>query len=65
MKSKPIVDFESYLKSVKSNKWFHSKKIYIYIKLTIRKCLDCLKLRLNKNEHVCKKCGSDFLCTKI
>ena len=31
MKSKPIVDFESYLKSVKSYKWFHSKKnIYIY-----------------------------------
>ena len=54
---KPVVDFESNLESVKSNKRFCSKK---YQSDNQQKCIDCLKPRSNKNEHVCKKCGCNY-----
>ena len=56
---KPVVDFEPNSKSVKSYKWFRSKK---YQSDNQQKCIDCLKPRSNKNEHVCKKCGCDYFC---
>ena len=34
---KPVVDFESNLESVKSNKWFYSKKIKVTTTQTINK----------------------------
>ena len=52
--SKPVVDFESNLESIKSYKWFRSKK---YQSDNQQKCIDCLKPRSNKNERECKKCG--------
>ena len=52
-----IVNFESNSKSVKSYKWFCSKK---YQSGSQQKCVDCLKPRPNKNECVCKKCGCDY-----
>ena len=55
---KPVVDFESNSKSVKSNKRFYSKKKYQ--SENQQKCIDCLKPRSNKNERVCKKYGCDF-----
>ena len=58
MKSCPklVLDFESNLKSVKSNKRFCSKKYQIENQ---QKSIDCLKPRSNKNEREFKKCGSD------
>ena len=55
---KPVVYFESNSKSVKSYKWFRSKKKKNQSG-SQQKCIDCLKPRSNKNEHVCKKCGCD------
>ena len=52
--SKPVVDFESNLESIKSYKWFRSKK---YQSDNQQKCMDCLKPRSYKNERECKKCG--------
>ena len=54
---KPVVDFESNLESVKSYKWFHSKK---YQSDNQQNCIDCLKPRSNKNELKCKKCGCNY-----
>ena len=54
---KPVVDFESNSKSVKSYKGFLSKKYQIGNK---QKCIDCLKPRSNKNELACKKCGCNY-----
>ena len=54
---KPVVDFESNLESVKSNKRFYLKK---YQSDNQQKCIDCLKPRSNKNERECKKCGCDY-----
>ena len=51
---KPVVDFESNLKSVKCCKWFRSKK---YQSDNQQKCIDYLIPRSNKNERVCKKYG--------
>ena len=59
MKSCPksVVNFESNSKSVKSYKWFHSKK---YQSDNQQNCIDCLKPRSNKNEHECKGCGCNY-----
>ena len=54
---KPVVDFESNLESVKSYKWFRSKK---YQGGNQQKCTDCLKPRSNKNERMYKKCGCSY-----
>ena len=54
---KPVVNFKSNLKSVKSCKWFSSKK---YQRDNQQKCIDCLKPRSHKNERVCRKCGHDY-----
>ena len=51
---KRIVDFESNLERVKSNKRFYSQK---YQSDNQQKCIGCLKRRSNKNECECKKCG--------
>ena len=53
----PGVNCESNSKSVKSHKWFHSKK---YQSDNQQKCIDCLKQRSNKNELECKKCGCNY-----
>ena len=53
---KPVVDFESNLESVKSNKRFCSKK---YQSDNHKKCIDCLKPRSNKNKYEFKICGCD------
>ena len=47
---KPVVNFKSISKSVKSYKWFPSKK---YQSDNQQKYIDCLKPRSNKNESVC------------
>ena len=52
----PVVDFESNSKSVKNYKRLCSRKYQIDNK---QKCIDCLKPKSNKNEHVCTKCGCD------
>ena len=58
---KPVVNFESNLKSVKSNKRFYSKKNQSdNHKNNQQVRIDCLKPRLNKNEHKYKKCGCDY-----
>ena len=54
--TKTVVDCESNLESVKSNKRFCSKK---YQSDNQKKCIDCLKPRSNKNERECKKCDCD------
>ena len=54
---KPVVHFESSSKSVKSYKWFSSKK---YQSDNQQKCIDCFKPRSNKNELERKKCGSNY-----
>ena len=54
---KPVVDFESNSESIKSYKWFRSKK---YQSDNQQKCIDCLKPRSNKNERVYKKCGCNY-----
>ena len=51
---KPVVDFKSNSKSVKSNKRFYSKK---YQGDNQQKCIDCFKPRSNKNELEYKKYG--------
>ena len=58
---KPIDDFESNSKSVKSNERSYLKK-YQSVNHTNneQKCIDCLKPRSNKNERECKKCGCDY-----
>ena len=53
---KPVLDFESNLENVKSNKRFCSKK---YQSDNQQKCIDRLKPRSNKNERKCKKRGCD------
>ena len=53
----PVADFESNLKSVKSNKRFYPKG---YQSDNQQKCIDCLKPRSNKNERGCKKRGCDY-----
>ena len=55
---KPVADFESNSKSVKSNKRFYSKKSYQSDNQ--QKCIDCLKPRSNENERECKKFGWDY-----
>ena len=58
---KPVVDFESNLESVKSNKRFYLKKYQSDNHTNNQqKCIDCLKPRSNKNERECKKCGCDY-----
>ena len=58
---KPVVNFESNLESVKSYKWFRSKKYQSDNHTNNQqKCIDCLKPRSNKNERECKKCGCDY-----
>ena len=54
---KPVVDFESNSKSVKSYKWFRPKK---YQNGNQQKCIECFKPRSNKNELECKKCGCSY-----
>ena len=58
---KPVVDFESNLESVKSNKKFYLKKYQSDNHTNNQqKCIDCLKPRSNKNERECKKCGCSY-----
>ena len=55
---KPVVDFESNSKSVKSNKRFYSKKYQSHNHTNNQqKSIDCLNPRSNKNEPERKKCG--------
>ena len=55
---KPVVNFESNSKSVKSNKSFYLKKYQSDNHTKNQQvCRDCLKPRSNKNEHEHKKCG--------
>ena len=54
---KPVVNFESNSKSVKSYKWFRSKNIKSHYQ---QKCIDCLKPRSNKNDLERKKCGCNY-----
>ena len=58
---KPVVDFESNLESVKSNKKFYLNKYQSDNHTNNQqKCIDCLKPRSNKNERECKKCGCSY-----
>ena len=58
---KPVVDFESNLESVKSNKRFYLKKYQSDNHTNSQqKYIDCLKPRSNKNERKCKKCDCDY-----
>ena len=63
---KPVVHFDSNLESVKSNKRFYLKKHQSDILAkkhhtnNQQKCRDCLKLRSNKNDRECKKCGCNY-----
>ena len=58
---KPVADFESNFKSVKSIKRFRPKKYQSDNRTSNQqKCIDCLKPRSNKNERECKKCGCDY-----
>ena len=54
---KPVVDFESSSKSVKSNKRFYRKK---YQTDNQQSCIDCLRPRSNKNELERKKRGCNY-----
>ena len=54
---KPVHDFEYNLESVKSYKWFCSKK---YQGDNQQKCIHCLKPRSNKNESECKNFGCNY-----
>ena len=54
---KPVVDFESDSKSIKSFKRFRSNK---YQSDNKQKCINGLRARSNKNEFVCKKCGCNY-----
>ena len=61
---KPVANFESNLESLKSYKWFPSKKYQSDNHTNNQqKCIDCLKPRSNKNEHECKKCGCNSAIT--
>ena len=58
---KPVVDFESNLENVKSNKRPYLKKCQSDNHTNNQQvCVDCLKPRSNKNEDECKKCGCDY-----
>ena len=58
---KPVVDFESNLENVKSNKRPYLKKCQSGNHTNNQQvCVDCLKPRSNKNEDECKKCGCDY-----
>ena len=58
---KPVVDFESNLESIKTNKRFYLKKHQSDNHTNNQqKCIDCLKPRSNKNEPECKKCGCNY-----
>ena len=58
--SKPVVDFESNSKSIKSNKRLYSKNYQSYNHTNNQQvCINCLKPRSNKNERQCKKCRCD------
>ena len=60
---KPVADFESNSKSVKSKKGFTQKK---YQSDNQQMCLDCLKPRSNKNERECKNVVAiTFMCPII
>ena len=54
---KPVVEFESNSKSIKSYKWFHPIK---YQSDNQQKCIDYFKPRSNKNELECKTCGCNY-----
>ena len=54
---KPVADFESNSKSIKSYKLFRPKK---YQSDNQQKCIDCFKPRSNKNELECKKCVCSY-----
>ena len=57
---KPVVDFESNSKIIKSNKRFNSTKYQSdNHRNNQQKFIDCLKPRSNKNERECKKYGCD------
>ena len=58
---KPVVDFKSNPKSVKSNKRFYSEKYQSDNHTNNQQMrIDCLKPRSNKNELEYKKCGCDY-----
>ena len=58
---KSVVDFESNLENVKSNKSFYSKKWQSDNYTNNQQvCTDCLKPRSDKIEGECKKCGGDY-----
>ena len=58
--------FESILEGVIGNERFYSKKYQSDNLINNQqKCIDCLKPRSNKNERVCKKCGSDYFMFPI
>ena len=58
---KPVVNFESNLESVKSNKRLYLKKYQSDNHTNNQQnSIDCLKPRSNRNERECKKCGSDY-----
>ena len=59
--SKPVVNFESNLESVKSNKRLYLKKYQNDNHTNNQQnSIDCLKPRSNRNERECKKCGFDY-----
>ena len=58
--SKPVGDFESNSKSIKSNKRLYSKKYQSCNHINNQQLyINCLKPRSNKNERQCKKCRCD------
>ena len=58
---KPVLDFESNSKIVRSNKRFNSTKYQSDNHTNNQqKCIDCLKTRSNKNDRKCKKCACDY-----
>ena len=58
---KQVANFESNLESIESNKRLYLKKYQSGNHThNQQKCIDCLKLRSNKNERECKKCGCNY-----
>ena len=58
---KPVVDSESNLESVESNKRFCLKKYQSDNHTNNQhECISCLEPTSNKNERECKKCGCDY-----
>ena len=58
---KPVVNFESNLEIIESNKRFYLQKYQSDNHTNNQqKCIDCLKPRSNKNKRECKKCGCDY-----